>query len=289
MSRFECYLARWTSNQRAAVAVNFQTVFGPDTTGYTKRLEGITYPFVAAIGMGLAVNTVNLTSWEQDTLADARSPTGSNLKIIAPSLVGDLQEKSYGARLWDISTIAETDTLVNFNSYHPYYKRSSVYNGKIMSLPVDGSMLLLYYNKDSLERSNISAPSTLEEVQTKGSRQGLYINPATRQQMLTSAAMHAAVRVLHTLRRYSAPPSDEFGCTTHSKAFARARCAMTIGPTRQWKVNSYGGDEVDVSQTRQNHIILGPPSNFSRVIGGVGVTMLPGSTTVLDRKADIIS
>eukprot|EP00798_Chlamydomonas_sp_ICE-L_P017465 gene17465-23767_t len=91
-------------------------------------------------------------------------------------------------------------------------------------------------------------PKEPAKVQTKGTSQGLYIDPETRQQMLTSAAMHKAVEVLHTLRRYSSPPSDEFGCTTHSKAFALARCAMTIGPTRQWKI--------------------------------------PGSTLVLDRKAN---
>eukprot|EP00798_Chlamydomonas_sp_ICE-L_P017620 gene17620-23958_t len=215
-------------------------------------------------------------------------------------------------------------------------QRASLYNGKVTTLPADGSMLMLYYNKDSLGRANVKAPATLAEVQTKGTRQGLYFDPATCQQLLTSVAvhtkgtrqglyfdpatcqqlltsvavqtrgtrqglhidpatcqqlltsvavqtrgtrqglhidpatcqqlltsvavqtkgtrqglyidpptgkhlltsvaMHEAVRVLHTLRQYSAPPSDEFGCTTHSKAFALARCAMTIGPTRQWKI-----------------------------------------------------
>eukprot|EP00798_Chlamydomonas_sp_ICE-L_P015515 gene15515-21604_t len=406
-------------------------------------MEGLSRPFTDGIGIQIAMRLVNLSSWEQETLADALSPEGSD----TPSLVGDLQDESYGAHLLDISWLAQKDALVDFVDYHPFYKRSSVYDGKIMTLPLDGST-------DSLERANISTPETLEElitaarllngtdnsygepqygfcfndggpdcaltgfdlvavftqmpgslqvrnslaawqpasakqpgslaackcktawqpgslqvqnslaawqpasakqpgslaackcetawqpgslqvrnslaawqpasakaepgslqvqrlqlqpasakqpgslaackfkpkepskactliqrfVQTKGAKQGLYIDPVTRQQMLTSVAMREAVRVLHTLRQFSAPPSDEFGCTTHSKAFALARCAMTIGPTRQWKINSYGGDEVDVMTTR-----LGPPTNFSRVIGGVGVTTIPGSTVVLDR------
>eukprot|EP00798_Chlamydomonas_sp_ICE-L_P017464 gene17464-23766_t len=81
-------------------------------------------------------------------------------------MVGDLQDEMYGARLWDISLLARSDLRVDFSSYHPYYKKASVYNGKILSLPVDGSTLLLYYNKDSLKQANIREPSTLEELVT---------------------------------------------------------------------------------------------------------------------------
>ena len=94
--------------------------------------------------------------------------------------------------------------------------------------------------------------------------QGLFFDPPTMAVLANTAAMARALDMYRQLARYSPPlaaGSNGSSCELVSAAFAAGRCAVALGSGRQFKRNQ-------AERTTR---------------GLVGVELLPGSTTVLDR------
>lgn len=81
--------------------------------------------------------------------------------VFAPQWMVDYATSGY---LENLTQRVATDTAIDWNDIAPFFRDfSSTYQGKIVSIPLDGDFQMVYYRTDLLEQANINPPETWED------------------------------------------------------------------------------------------------------------------------------
>ncbi|GLC57573.1 hypothetical protein PLESTB_001241900 [Pleodorina starrii] len=119
----------------------------------------------------LGVDVIDSVRWTQAPLRefDEEHPNGTREAwFMDPVLTADMADEPYFA-LQDMSQLVLQDKNLNvraqWNGYGTFFRRfASVYDGKVVGLPVSAAIMLLYYRRDFFNAQNIPVPATWEEV-----------------------------------------------------------------------------------------------------------------------------
>ncbi|GFR44062.1 hypothetical protein Agub_g5222 [Astrephomene gubernaculifera] len=102
-------------------------------------------------------------------------------------------------------------------------------------------------------------------IQSEGTQQGAFFDPATMQPLVNNSAMREALRIYRALQDYGPPDEVSAPCQVFNEHFVRGRCALTLSWGYQFKANTF--------------------LPYSYVRDRASVALLPGSTRVLNRTS----
>ncbi|GLI64166.1 hypothetical protein VaNZ11_007352 [Volvox africanus] len=112
------------------------------------------------------VDVVDSVTWTKEPLREFENSSVGKREawFLDPVLTADMADKPVAA-LQDMSQLVLQDRNLNWNGYGTFFRQfASVYNGKVVGLPVSAAIMLLYYRRDFFKAQNISVPATWEEV-----------------------------------------------------------------------------------------------------------------------------
>lgn len=113
-------------------------------------------------GARIIVNASYCDSMYHDILADVA--LGAN--VHQTYVFGSQWAADYvaDAILEDLTERVKADQAIQWDDIAPLYRNlTSVYNGRIHTIPLDGDYLMVYYRKDMLDRDGLTAPETWED------------------------------------------------------------------------------------------------------------------------------
>jgi len=245
--------------------------------------------------------------YSEITKASLQQSDKYDLYVYASQWMVDFAENNY---IVDLTNEVLNDEALRWFDVSRFFRDfSSKYNSRIFSVPLDGDTHLLYYRSDILEKYKLSPPRTWDEylrvaetlhgkdlngdgiadygsciskkvneqsywsflsiagsyLQSKGTLQGMFFVADTMKPLVNNPAFETALRIFKSTSLFG--PANELDMDTNDVryAFIEGRCALTI----EW------GDIGTMSAL---------PT--SKVKGKTGVSMLPGTEMVLDRKTN---
>ncbi|GIL94168.1 hypothetical protein Vretimale_332, partial [Volvox reticuliferus] len=114
----------------------------------------------------VTVDVVDSVVWTKEPLREFNSTPGGirDAWFLDPVLTADMADEPVAA-LQDMSQLVLQDRNLNWNGYGTFFRQfASVYDGKVVGLPVSAAIMLLYYRRDFFTEHNIPVPATWEEV-----------------------------------------------------------------------------------------------------------------------------
>ncbi|KAG2446698.1 hypothetical protein HYH02_008264 [Chlamydomonas schloesseri] len=242
----------------------------------------------------------------QSFLLDSKAPTNNSsydALVASATAYGDAAQVP--GKLLDLSYLVVNDPVVDWQDIPAGLRASmSMYDGKIVALPLALAAFLMYYRLDIFQRDNLTVPQTWEQfadlaeryhngpdglvgacvmpigcrgeslmlrtiyasyVQTHGHSQGVYWDPETMQPLVNSPAMGQALRIFRRL--YAVGLKTSHAPTCLMPEFNQGKCLLSISPGSRFKEANIGGPNVTVLR------------------GRIGFAPIPGSTRVLDRRS----
>ncbi|GLI65577.1 hypothetical protein VaNZ11_009149 [Volvox africanus] len=272
--------------------------------------------FQAKYNVSVKLNVLEVLNIATEVRGEAQSQLQdfSDGWIVDPSVTGDLAAAN---ALANLTSYVFADQDLDWSDVSKFFRMvSAYYNKRIIGLPLDGDLLLMYYRRDLFERYNLSVPATWEEfaelagkmngtdtdgdgvgdlwgacidntqptckslwiltailapyVQYLGTKQGVFIDPATMKPLMNNPAMIRAVQLYRSLFASGPRPAE---CRAANPFFSNGSCLMTINFGDQFKVSA---------QVTAN--------NSNRQFNGsmLGISRLPGSLEVLNRTTDTL-
>ncbi|EFJ49483.1 hypothetical protein VOLCADRAFT_117158, partial [Volvox carteri f. nagariensis] len=223
----------------------------------------------------LGVDVIDSVLWTKEPLREfsARPEGIREAWFLDPVLTADMADEPVSALL-DMSQLVGQDRNLNWNGYGTFFRRfASVYDGKVVGLPVSAAIMLLYYRRDFFALNNITVPATWEEVvdiaerwndtDLDGTGAGAWGFCMSRQPSTRRAA-----ELYRRLSRFTAP-TEQVACLPVSLAFVWGRCLMAVGTTLHFKYATFNNSL----------------NNITRVRGKTGTAVLPGSFEVMNRTS----
>ncbi|GFR40153.1 hypothetical protein Agub_g709 [Astrephomene gubernaculifera] len=115
----------------------------------------------------LGVDVVESQVWTREPLREFESVSPSGVRqawFLDPVLTADMADEPVAA-LQDLSKLVLQDTNLNWAGFGTFFRRfASVYDGKVVGLPVSAAIMLFYYRRDFFEAQGLPVPATWEEV-----------------------------------------------------------------------------------------------------------------------------
>ncbi|GFR47039.1 hypothetical protein Agub_g8724 [Astrephomene gubernaculifera] len=236
-------------------------------------------------------------------LLDTSPPTansGYDAIMVAPTAFGDAAQVP--GKLLDLSYIVSDDTMLDWEGIRPQFRGTAVtYDGAVVALPLLPVPFFTYYHLPIFQRDGLRPPRTWEEftdlaeryhgreglvgaclwvpncrsesfvlryilgsyVQTHGPSQGVLWDAETLQQLGSTEAVEAALRIMRRIRAVGLN-SSSIGVPCVPRDFNVGRCLLAVGEPGAFKSANLGN---------------------SSMRGRIGLAPLPGSTRVLDRPS----
>lgn len=262
--------------------------------------------FEQQTGIKVNVTKVPFGQLYNEIIKDLSSPTSQyDIIAYASQWMVDFAQNNYLERL---DTYVSADPLIQWNDVSRFFRDfSSKYNGQIYSIPLDGDIHLLYYRLDVLKKYGLTPPRTWDDylaiakqlhgvdmngdgegdfgsciskkaneqsywsllsiagsfLQSKGTSQGIFFNTKTMAPLVNNAAFKKALKVYKQTTEFGSADELNFDTNDVRYAFINGRCALAI----EW------GDIGTMTVLPE-----------SKVKNKTGVSILPGSTEVLNRK-----
>lgn len=262
--------------------------------------------FEQQTGIKVNVTKVPFGQLYNEISKDLSSPTSQyDIIAYASQWMVDFAQNNYLERL---DTYVSADPLIQWNDVSRFFRDfSSKYNGQIYSIPLDGDIHLLYYRLDVLKKYGLTPPRTWDDylaiakqlhgvdmngdgegdfgsciskkaneqsywsllsiagsfLQSKGTSQGIFFNTKTMAPLVNNAAFKKALKVYKQTTEFGSADELNFDTNDVRYAFINGRCALAI----EW------GDIGTMTVLPE-----------SKVKNKTGVSILPGSTEVLNRK-----
>ncbi len=225
--------------------------------------------------------------------------------ILPPHL---MQPVVQAGQVEDLTRRVQQDIGIQWDDIAPFIRNyNATYNQYIFSIPIDGSLLMVYYRRDLLNQADIPPPQTWEDyiaiaryfhgrdlngdsvddygscislhdnihdilwavassmLQSQGTQQGTFFDAETMRPLFANDGFVLALDTLRTIATYGPPATAELDYPTIRNLFATGRCVLTID--------------------RSNTPLLAHNSTARSFMENVGVVMLPGSPSVLDRTS----
>eukprot|EP00198_Chlamydomonas_reinhardtii_P012431 XP_001701768.1 predicted protein [Chlamydomonas reinhardtii] len=270
-------------------------------------------PLVSAIsnmmGYPLKVDVVDSRLWTREPLREFEEEGPNGLRdawFLDPVLTADMADEPVGGLL-DMSELVLQDQNLNWNGFGTFFRAfASVYDGKVVGLPVSAAIMLFYYRRDIFAQHNISVPATWEEVlevaerwngtDVDGSGRGKWGFCMPRQPGCYNGYTFQAIQVPHLQAQGSSEgfhfdhanmrPLVDSKATQYAAGLYR-RLARYTAPTEQVgclpvSLSFVTGDcLMAVGSTL--HFKYAMFHNGTVVRGRTGTAVLPGSQSVLDR------
>ncbi|NJK80496.1 MAG: extracellular solute-binding protein, partial [Chloroflexaceae bacterium] len=257
---------------------------------------------------GIEVNIVNVPFGE---LYDAmptdieRETYQYDIVVFPPFWMVDYASAGY---LEDLTDRIAADSALQWNDIAPFFRDfSAAYDGRTYTIPLDGDLQMVYYRTDLLEAAGFDPPATWQDyltiaehfheqdlngdgtpdygsciakksgeqaylmlwsvasafIQTQGTQQGAFFNTETMEPLVNNEAMAAALDIFAQTTAYGPPEELTVWLPEIRTLFLTGRCALTI-------------DWGDIGT-------LAADQSISQISETLGVTILPGSSRVLDR------
>lgn len=262
--------------------------------------------FEQRTGIKVNVTKVPFGQLYNEISKDLSSPTSQyDIIAYASQWMVDFAQNNYLERL---DTYVSADPLIQWNDVSRFFRDfSSKYNGQIYSIPLDGDIHLLYYRLDVLKKYGLTPPRTWDDylaiakqlhgvdmngdgegdfgsciskkaneqsywsllsiagsfLQSKGTSQGIFFNTKTMAPLVNNAAFKKALQIYKQTTEFGSADELNFDTNDVRYAFINGRCALAI----EW------GDIGTMTVLPE-----------SKVKNKTGVSILPGSTEVLNRK-----
>lgn len=264
--------------------------------------------FEQQTGIKVNVTKVPFGQLYNEISKDLSSPTSQyDIIAYASQWMVDFAQNNYLERL---DTYVSADPLIQWNDVSRFFRDfSSKYNGQIYSIPLDGDIHLLYYRLDVLKKYGLTPPRTWDDylaiakqlhgvdmngdgegdfgsciskkaneqsywsllsiagsfLQSKGTSQGIFFNTKTMAPLVNNAAFKKALQIYKQTTEFGSADELNFDTNDVRYAFINGRCALAI----EW------GDIGTMTVLPE-----------SKVKNKTGVSILPGSTEVLNRKTN---
>ncbi len=264
--------------------------------------------FEQQTGIKVNVTKVPFGQLYNEISNDLSSPTSQyDIIAYASQWMVDFAQNNYLERL---DTYVSADPLIQWNDVSRFFRDfSSKYNGQIYSIPLDGDIHLLYYRLDVLKKYGLTPPRTWDDylaiakqlhgvdmngdgegdfgsciskkaneqsywsllsiagsfLQSKGTSQGIFFNTKTMAPLVNNAAFKKALQIYKQTTEFGSADELNFDTNDVRYAFINGRCALAI----EW------GDIGTMTVLPE-----------SKVKNKTGVSILPGSTEVLNRKTN---
>jgi len=286
--------------QFSGVTVNLLTFNGPQVAEPLIRRAP---DFEAKTGARVNVVAVGFQEIYDVALLDASTGANSfDAYVFDPQWLGDFAGPGY---LEDLTSRVNNDPSIKWDDIGAFFRDySATYQGKILTVPLDGDIHLIYYRSDLIQ----SPPKTWDDylkiasqfngkdlngdgtpdygsciakakgqqsywwiisiaaglLQSQGTRQGAFFNTTNMQPLLNNEAFAKALETYKKTLDYGPPDELNLGVGDTRGLFDTGRCALSM-------------DWGDIGT-----LALDPAT--STVQDKVGAVINPGWTEVLDQK-----
>lgn len=141
------------------VSIHVLTLEGPQIAEPLKRRGP---EFEARTGAQVTVSTVPFGDLYQEILTDFTAGTATyDVVVFAPQWLVDYAAPGY---IEDLTPRIQTDTAIQWDDIAPFFRDfSATYQGRIVTIPLDGDFQMVYYRTDLLQGAGFDPPATWDE------------------------------------------------------------------------------------------------------------------------------